>query len=257
MTPSHVLITGASSGLGRGLALHYARAGATVHALARRAAALDSLAAEAAAAGGGRVVPVVVDVTEAEAPVAALEAAQAAAGGALDLVIADAGRGDLTPGDRIDWRVVRGVLDLNLTAACVTIAAALPAMVARRRGTVVAVASLAAFRGFPQGGAYCASKAALHTFMESLRVDLAGTGVQALTVYPGWVRTEMTADRADIPVMPFLMDLDPAVRVIARGIARGDPQIAFPLPARVGVGMLSMVPRALYEPIAALSRWFR
>ena len=241
MTPATVLITGASSGLGRGLALHYARAGATVHALARRRQELDSLAAEAQRASAGRIVPTVLDVTDAEA------------GGALDLVIANAGLGDPTPARRIDWRKVKRIMDVNVSAACVTIAAALPAMVARGQGTVVAVASLAAYRGFPEAGAYCASKAALHTFMESMRVDLRGSGVKAITVYPGFVRTEMTARNKFR--MPFMMELDDAIRVMARGIDRGSSTVAFPLPARMSVALIGTVPRAIYEPLANPRRY--
>ncbi len=245
-----MLVTGASSGIGRALALHYARAGATVHAVARRRAELDALAA--GDAGAGRVVPVVLDVTDAGALASAIAAANEASGGALDLVVANAGVGDPTPGSQMDWRVVERVLDVNATAACVTIAAALPAMVARGRGTVVAVSSLAAFRGLPGSGAYCASKAALHAFMESLRVDLARTRVKAITIYPGFVRTAMTA-RNRFP-MPFLMDLGPAVRVMTRGIARGDAVIAFPLPLTLMARVLRAVPRWLYEPLASRHR---
>ena len=251
MTPSTVLITGASSGLGRGLALHYASVGATVHALARRKPELDSLAAEASG-GAGRIVPVVVDVSDAEALVAAIEQAHRDAGGALDLVIANAGVGEATPAWRIDWRIVKRILDVNVSSACVTIAAALPAMVQRGQGTVVAVSSLGAFRGFPKGAAYSGSKAALHIFMESIRVDLAGTGVKALTVYPGFVKTEMTA-RNRLP-MPFLMEVEPAVQTIAQGIDRGAPVIAFPLPMRLLTVALAYVPRALYELVAARRR---
>ncbi len=253
MIPSTVLVTGASSGLGRGLALHYARAGATVHALARREPALRALAAEAEGSAG-RIVPVVVDVAEAEALVAAIEQAHRDAGGALDLVIANAGIGDPTPAWRIDWRAVKRILDVNVSSACVTIAAALPAMVQRGQGMVVAIASLSAFRGFPRMAAYCGSKAALHVFMESIRVDLAGTGVRALTVYPGLVKTELTA-KNKFP-MPFLMEIDDAVKVMARGIERGDRTIAFPLPMAASTRLLGVVPSALYEPLAGRMRMF-
>ncbi len=245
-----VFITGASSGLGRGLALHYAREGATVHAAARRQAELESLSHDGASAGmPGRIVPVVLDVADEEALVAALAAAEAAAGGALDLVIANAGISDPTSARKMDWRKVKRVLDVNVSAAAVTVAAALPAMVARGRGTVVGVSSLAGFRGFPGNAAYCASKAALHVFMESIRVDLRRTGVRALTVYPGFVKTEMTAKNR-FP-MPFLMELDDAVKRMADGIARGEPAISFPLPARALVRLISAIPRSLYEPVAA------
>lgn len=251
--PKTVFITGASSGLGRGLALHYARAGATVHAAARRETALADLADEAARASlPGRVVPVMLDVTDAEAQARAIAGAEEAAGGALDLVVANAGVGEPTPATRMDWRRVKRLLDVNVSAACVTVAAALPAMVARGEGTVVAVASLAALRGLPGSAAYCASKAALHTFMESLRVDLRGSGVRALTLYPGFVKTEMTAKNR-FP-MPFLMDLDDAVAAMAQGIARGEPTLLFPRAFAAAARALGALPRALYEPLAARAR---
>ena len=253
MAISTVLVTGASSGLGRGLALHYAGAGATVYALARRRPELDALAEEATARSlPGRIAPVAVDVRDSEAQVAAIEVAQSASGGALDLVIANAGIGDGTPGSRMDWRTVERVMGTNAGAACVTIAAALPAMVARGRGTVVAMSSLAAARGLPGNAAYCASKAALHVFMESLRVDLVGRGVRALAVYPGFVKTEMTARNA-FP-MPFLVELDEAVSAIARGIERGNAIIAFPLPMRMAAATLRRLPSALYVPLAGRRR---
>lgn len=251
MSFAQAFITGASSGLGRGLALHYARAGATVHAVARRLPELEELAREAAGAGApGRVVPVPLDVADSERLAAAIGEAEAAAGGALDLVVANAGVGQFTPGRRMDWRVVKRVLEVNVSAAGVTLAAALPAMVARGRGTVVAVSSLAAFRGLPRNAAYCASKAALHTFMESLRVDLRGTGVKAVAIYPGFVKTPMSAGNSF--QMPFLMELDDAVRAMARGIDRGEPRVAFPAPLAAAARVLSALPRPLYEALAGL-----
>ena len=138
MTPRSVFITGASSGLGRGLALHYARAGATVHAAARRERELESLAEEAPE---GRLVPIKLDVTDADRLVRAIREAESASGGALDLVIANAGIGSPSSARKMDWTSVKRTLDVNVSAACVTVAAALPAMVAREAGQVVAVLS--------------------------------------------------------------------------------------------------------------------
>lgn len=247
MTFANVFITGASSGLGRGLSLHYARAGSTVYAAARRKAELDALVLEAQGAPG-RIVPLVLDVQDTEALVGAVEAAQEAAGGALDLVIANAGTGAPTHALKLDWRKVKQMLDVNGSAACVTIAAALPAMVKKGRGTVVGVSSLASFRGLPGNAAYCASKAALATFLESLRVDLVGTEVRALCIHPGFVKTEMTAKVTH--GMPFLMELDDAVRVMTRGIARGQGVIAYPLAMNAAIHAAAALPRFLYEPLA-------
>ena len=251
MPAKTVFVTGASSGLGRGLALHYAREGKTVHAAARRKDELARLAAEAPA---GSIVPVPLDVADSDALVAAIHRAEDASGGALDLVIANAGVGRPASARRMDWSVVRQILDVNATAACVTIAAALPKMVERNAGQVVMMSSLAAYRGMPGNAAYCASKAAVHVFMESVRVDLRSTGVRATTIYPGFVKTELTAKNKFR--MPFLMDLDDAVRVMARGIDRGAKTISYPLPMVAMTRTLGAIPRGIYEPLAAKVRMF-
>ena len=239
-----VFITGASSGLGRGLALHYAKEGAKVFAAARRRDELEKLARESE-----NIVPVPLDVQDTGALVNAIQAA-----GDLDMVIANAGVGGPTSARKIDWTTVKKIIDVNAGAACVTVAAALPRMVARDQGHVVAVSSLAAFRGMPGNGAYCASKAALHTFMESIRVDLRRTRVKATTIYPGFVKTDLTA-KNKFP-MPFLMELDDAVKVMARGLKRGAKTIAFPLPLAAAIRTIGALPAALYEPLAGRVRMF-
>lgn len=251
MTFQNVFITGASSGLGRGLALHYANAGSTVFAAARRREQLETLVSEVK--GAGKVVPVVLDVVDLEALEAAIKAAEAQSGGHLDLVIANAGTNAPTHGLSMDWRRVKSILDLNVTAAITTIAAALPAMVARGSGTVVGVSSLAAYRGLPGNGAYSASKAALATFLESLRVDLRGSGVRALCIYPGFVKTELTARHEGKTPMPFLMELEDAVEVMSRGIGRGEARIVFPLAMAATVKLAAALPNGVYAALAGMS----
>lgn len=248
--PKNVFITGASSGLGRGLALHYAKAGAKVHAAARRK---DELARLALEAPPGSIVPVVVDVQDSDALVAAVHRAEDASDG-LDLLIANAGVGKPTSARKMDWSAVKWILDVNATAACVTVAAALPKMVERNSGHVVMMSSLAAFRGMPGNAAYCASKAAVATFMESVRVDLQATRVRATTIYPGFVKTSLTAKNKFR--MPFLMEADKAIEVMTRGIARGAKTIAYPLPMVAFTRTLGAVPRALYEPLAGRAKMF-
>jgi NADP-dependent 3-hydroxy acid dehydrogenase YdfG len=240
-----LFITGASSGLGRGLALHYAKRGWTVHAAARRKDELEKLRAEAK----DNIRPIVLDVQDHERLAATVESFAA-----LDLVIANAGVGQLTSARKMDWKRVKWIMDVNVTAACVTIAAALPKMVARNAGQVVAMSSLAAFRGMPGNASYCASKAALHMWMESIRVDLRRTKVKATTIYPGFVRTDMTAKNR-FP-MPFLMELDDAVRVMTKGIDRGAPTIAYPLPMVGLTRTLGALPRSIWEPLAGRARMF-
>ena len=244
-----LFITGASGGLGRGLALHFAKDGWTVFAAARRKDELKKLEAEASG-----IVPVALDVQDSDELVAAIRRAEAQSGGALDMVIANAGIGQPTSARKMDWQVVKKILDVNMTAACVTIAAALPKMVERDKGHVVAVASLAAFRGMPGNATYCASKAALHTWMESVRVDLRRTRVKATTIYPGFVKTDMTK-KNKFP-MPFLMELDDAVKVMAKGLKKGEKTIAFPLPLAAFTRTLGAMPGAIYEPLAGRVRMF-
>ena len=246
---ANVFITGASSGLGRGLALHFARAGSTVHAAARRADELARLAAEAPA---GKIVPVALDVTDPEALERAIRAAEAASGGALDLVIANAGFSAKTSGRKIDWRTVKDLLDVNVTAACVTLSLALPAMVARGSGTVVAMASMAGFVAPPATGTYAASKAALQKFIDGLRLDLAGTGVKAIVVNPGFVKTPLTAGARHW--MPFLMELEDAVRAIAAGVERGKPVVSLPLPMHLLVRFTAALPRVIRDPVLRLTQ---
>ncbi len=253
MPTTSIFLTGASSGLGRGLALHYAKAGATVFAAARRKDRLLELADEAGSAGGpGRVVPVELDVADIPALVAAVHEAERAAGGALDLVIANAGIGGDTPGKALDWTRVQQILHVDATAACVTLAAAAPAMVARDRGQLVAIASLAALGALPASAAYCASKAALSMFCDSLRIDLQQSGVAVTCVYPGFVKTELTAGNKH--PMPFLLEADEAVRIIARGIERRKATVAFPLPLIAAIRAAGALPRPLYEALAGKLR---
>src|SRR5262249_35903679 len=106
----------------------------------------------------------------------------------LDVCIANAGVGGITPGKKLEWPRIKAILETNLVGAAATIAAAVPGMVARGDGRIVGIASVAGFRGLPRFSAYSASKAGLITLLESLRIDLHGTGVSVTTVCPGYVQ---------------------------------------------------------------------
>ena len=240
------LVTGASSGLGRGLALWFARHGVRVYAAARRREHLASLADEARAANG-HLEPVELDVAQAQSTLTRIRELDAACDG-LDLVIANAGFGQETSGKRIKWETVQRTIDVNVTGAAATLCAALPQMVERKRGHLVGVASLAAFRGLPRQAPYSASKAFLSTFLESLRVDLQGTGVRVTCIYPGFVKSEMTS-RNKHP-MPFLLETDKAVELMAAAIGRGDAQYAFPWQMSGVMGVVKRLPNPLFDAVA-------
>src|SRR3954449_349482 len=203
-----VVITGASSGIGEALSRHYASHDSILGLISRR---------QAGAGLSGTVVSYRVDVTD----VAGLERAAAdfvARFGAPDLVIANAGVGVGTHSDELaDIDKLRRVLDINVTGLAATLAAFAPAMRKAGRGTLAGIASVAGFRGLPGNGAYCASKAAARTWLESLRVELRGTGIAVVCVCPGYIDTPMT--RVNRFRMPFLIDADTGARLIARAIA--------------------------------------
>jgi len=247
MTQRTVFITGASSGLGQGLAVYYAGQGKKVFAAARRIDRLKEMAGQIA--GAGRIVPLEVDVQDSEKLVAAIHRAEEESGGALDLVIANAGIGRPTPAAALDWTWVKKIFDVNTTAAAVTLAAAAPAMVKADRGHLVGVGSLAGLRGLPGNAAYSASKAGLHVFLEALRIDLRGTGVAVTAVQPGFVKTELTAKNKF--KMPFLMELDDAVEAITKGIAKRSAVVAFPAALAAVMRSASALPDPLFDLIAS------
>jgi short-subunit dehydrogenase len=237
-----VFLTGASSGIGAALARHYAARGATLGLYARRAAALAALAAELSP---GACATYVGDVRDAEA----LQRAGAdfmARFGVPDIVIANAGvsRGTLTDFAE-DLPAFRAVFDTNVLGLVHTFHPFLGAMREARRGVLAGIASVAGLRGLPGSGAYSASKAAAITYLESLRVELVGSGVAVVTVCPGYVATPLT-ERNRYP-MPFRIGADKAARLIARAISRRRRFCILPWPMALVARVLRALPRPLYE----------
>jgi short-subunit dehydrogenase len=238
-TAERVFITGASSGIGESLARHYAARGAALGLFARRARELDRLAAALAPAAAYAG-----DVRDAGA-LASAGADFIARFGAPDIVIANAGvsRGTLTGPE--DIPAFRAVLETNVLGIVHTFAPFVDAMRAARHGTLVGIASIAGFRGLPGSGAYSASKAAAISYLESLRVEMRGSGVAVITICPGYVDTPMTAKNPY--AMPFLLDADKAAARIAHAIARRKPYYVLPWPMAVAGRILRALPRPLYD----------
>lgn len=237
-------ITGASSGIGLCLAERLAQQGVHVALAARRKTLLDELAKRLRDAGHGvSVYPL--DVADPEAVLATVQKADAELNG-LDLVIANAGVSLHKPSAELDWEHCATMIDTNLRGAVATLIAVLPRMVERKRGHLVGISSLAQYRGLPQGAVYSASKAFLSTFLESLRVDLRGTGVYVSDIRPGFIRTPMTAKNQH--PMPFLMDAEVAAQKIERAIVRKKSVYAFPWLFAQMVRSLRVVPNLIYDP---------
>jgi len=171
--------------------------------------------------------------------------------GAPDIVIANAGvsRGTLTEHAE-DLPAFRAVFDTNVLGIVHTFQPFVASMRAARRGTLVGIASVAGFRGLPGAGAYSASKAAAISYLESLRLELVGSGVAVVTICPGYVATPMTAKNPYR--MPFLTGPDKAARLIARAIGRRKRFYVLPWPMALVGRVLRLLPRPLYD--AAFAR---
>lgn len=166
--------------------------------------------------------------------------------GVPDIVIANAGisRGTLTD-IADDLAAFRSVFDTNVLGVIHAFHPFVASMRERRRGALVGVASVAGFRGLPGSGAYSASKAAVITYLESLRVELAGSGVSVLTICPGYIATPMTARNPYR--MPFLLDADAAAERIAGAIARRKRFYVLPWQMALVGRLLRLLPRPVYD----------
>jgi len=237
-----VFLTGASSGIGAALARLYARDDAALGLFARR---LDALQRVAAALAPARCAVYAGDVRDA----AALQEAAKdfmARFGVPDVVIADAGLSVGTSTQHVgDNAHFRAVLDTNVVGMLHTFQPFLPAMLGAGRGKLVGIASVAGFRGLPGAGAYSASKAAAIAYLESLRVELAKSGVEVITVCPGYIATPMTEHNPYR--MPFLLPPDKAARLIARAIERGRRFYVLPWQIAWAGRLLRVLPRPLYD----------
>lgn len=238
------VVTGASSGIGAELARQLAASGASVGLTARRAEALESLAAEIRGRGGiAAVAPA--DAADPSATRAALGRIAEALGGPIDLLIANAGLGLSTPAVDFSAADFERMVRVNLLGAAYAIEAVLPGMIRMGRGHLVGISSLAAFRGLPGGSGYGATKAALTTLLEGFRVQLRPRGIAVTAVHPGYIRTPMT--EGSTHPQPFLMDVEPAARIILKGIAARRPTVAFPWQTAALMTLARLMPHALYD----------
>ncbi len=239
-----VFITGASSGIGQALAAHYARAGWRLALVARRGDALDAWArAQGLPPERCGVYPA--DVADIDALVAAASACIAAQG-LPDLVIANAGISlGVDTAFREDLDALARVFAVNNVGLAATFHPFIRPMQARGHGTLVGIASVAGIRGLPGHGAYCASKAGVISYCESLRGELRGSGVRVVTLSPGYVDTPLT--RRNRYPMPFLMTADDFARRAARAIDAGVSYRVIPWPMGVVAKLLRLLPNAWYD----------
>ena len=253
MTPSSHLaplafITGASSGIGQALAARYAAAGYRLALVARRTADMQAWA-DAQGLDAGRCRVYGADVAEVDSIVAAGHACIAAQG-LPDVVIANAGVSiGMDTAEPEDIHVKARTFAINNTGLAATFHPFVAAMVARGSGSLVGIASVAAIRGLPGHGAYCASKAAVVAYCESLRGELRSSGVKVVTLLPGYVDTPLT--QKNRYAMPFL--LSPAVFAerAFQAIAVQASYRVIPWQMGVVAKLLRLLPNPLFDRLLA------
>lgn len=246
-----IFLTGASSGIGEALAREMAKRGACVGLVARRADLLKTLAEECARYGGTARY-FAADVTDAGA---VENAARDFRGefGKIDILIANAGIGGNDSARNWEAAAVTEVIGTNLIGAVNAVAAVLPAMLKRKSGHLVAISSLAGFRGLPRSAAYCASKAGMSAYFESVRLDVKPQGIDVTIIHPGFIKTPLTAAREG--KMPFLMELDDSIPLFLDAIEKRRTFAAFPRRLALIVRTAQFFPNWLYDKIAARARF--
>lgn len=245
-------ITGASTGIGRALALNLAREGYTVAATARDEDRLGTLVDEAAGMPG-RIVSFPCDVTE-EAAMAATVSAIERTAGPIALAIFNAGTYFPTRGERLDTSNVVKTFEINLFGVIYGIVPVLDRMRARGRGHFVVVGSASSYFGWPNAASYGSSKAALNNMAEALKHDFDKLNIRIQVVNPGFVDTPLT--RKNEFSMPALMPVEDAARRMADGIRKGGFEISFPRRLNWPLKLLSMMPFSWrYAIIHRITKW--
>ncbi|MDM4768229.1 SDR family oxidoreductase [Pelomonas sp. SE-A7] len=240
---ANAVVTGACGGLGQALARQLLASGAAVALVGldrQRLQALQDLAPE-------RALIYTPEVSDGAA-IRAMALDWISRHGTPDLVIANAGvAGGFDTAKAEDLAVMQRMLEINLLGVAATFQPFVAAMREQRRGALVGIASLAGRRGLPGNGAYCASKAGLIVYLQSLRAELRDAGLQVTTVSPGYLRTALTAGNRF--AMPGLLEPDQAAARILAGVASGREDIV--LPRRLGwlSKALALLPERLHERI--------
>jgi short-subunit dehydrogenase len=238
-----VLITGAGSGIGRELARQMARRGAVIAALDLHPEPLESLITELKTDnfGAGWEVADVTDRPSLHRAVAAFTRSL----GPIEILVANAGIGLEISVRNWQAEIVERQVAVNLVGVANSIEAVLPGMLERKRGHLVAMSSVASYRGIPPLTGYCASKAGVNALMDGLRVELRPQGVHCTTVCPGWVRTPLTAS-VNLP-MPGILEVEDACQRIVRAIEKRKPFFAFPATTRRQLQLLQLLPARLSD----------
>jgi short-subunit dehydrogenase len=249
--PPVTLLTGAAHGIGRATATALVGRGIPVGLIDRDAPALAELTQSLKNVSLAPVSSAVVDVTDREALIAAVDRL-AAELGPFEVLVACAGIGTLTLVPELDTTILRQTLEVNVVGVAHSIEAVLPKMIERRQGHIVGIASMAGYRGFPWMISYSASKAALIAYLEAMRPGLRRRGVTVTTVCPGFVRTKMCAD---LPYQRPVKMIEPeeAARHLVRAVERRPRNCVFPFSMRFGLAVLKYMPDSFFDRLMRIA----
>ena len=245
------LITGASTGIGTALADVYAKHGYDLILMARRGDKLNEIKARLESLYSGIAVSCVVsDVSNTEKHREDIRTACAGLS-TLNVAIANAGIGGVTNGWMDAWEKASEILTVNILGAVATLETCKMIMLKQGFGHLVGITSVASARGLPQSSAYCASKAALEVYLESLRIDLSNRGIEVTAIHPGFVSTPMTEKNGK---MPFLITPEDAAQRIYHGVEKHKARVFFPAPMAMAVWLLRRIPNTLYDSLMSFGR---
>lgn len=242
--PLKVIITGASDGIGKALALAFAQRGAKLGLIARREELLNQVAEACRKAGSPQTEIVAIDICNSVGQRTALEHLEKSLG-TTDFFIANAGKDTDFKVKTDNAQAIQHLFDLNVHAAIDGIEFMKTKMIFRGHGSLCAVTSVAASRGLPLAGPYCASKAAMHTYLESLRFELEPLGIKVQEIAPGFIRTAMTSGN-EFP-MPMIMEAHDAGDVFVKKLLRGKDWIIAPAAYYFIAWLLKVIPHPVYK----------
>lgn len=241
-----VLITGASSGIGQAMALEYARRGYRLALVARRAEAIKSWASSCEISAESYET-YSADVSQADSMFTMAQTCLARQG-LPDIVIANAGISvGVDSSVRADLDVMARILTTNVLGVAATFSPFIAAMTTRGTGTLVGMGSVAGIRGLPGHGGYCASKAAVICYCESLRGELRSKGIKVLTLCPGYIATPLTQNNSY--TMPFLMPAQTFAQKACKAIEAGDSYRVIPWQMGVVAKLLRLLPNGLFDQV--------
>lgn len=238
-----VVITGASGGIGKALALAFAKHGFKIGLIARRVELLNQVAQECKTSGAMQIETAAIDITKSAEFRLALEKMDSALGG-TDIFIANAGIG-LFGGLKDNSSLFAKTFSVNVLAAVDGIEWMKVKMLERKNGTLVGVSSIAGARGMPITGAYSASKAAMTSYLESLRIDLHHHRIKVITIAPGFIKTAMTDQNKF--TMPFRIPVEKAAEIFVIRILQGKELIVAPWQFRPILFILQICPDFLFK----------